>query len=465
MLKAKDGGKSDRMATTGFWPIKGSLKDALNYAQNPDKTTDRKYLDDELYHVLRYADNDAKTDQKMYVSAINCPKQIAYAAMMDTKRHFGKLGGNVAYHAFQSFRQGEVSPEEAHRIGKETARRMWGAEYEIVVTTHLNTDNIHNHIVLNSVSFRTGRKFENHVSDHYRLREISDAVCREHGKSVLENAKFYSGEKGGYWIRNKGGMTHRDVLRRDVDTAIANTTTYHSFTQYLRNLGYEFNRNAYGNNPSLIAKGWKRPVRLKSLGPQYTPEAIHDRLLANHSNPALYRIHYPARIRTPMGRWEQEYRQLLRMNSLQLLFSIFVGLLKLCTGSNLAENDNLPLSPFLREEVRKLDQYIEDHQFLCECHIDTTEELSAFREGAAKQITNLETQRELIRNKIRRAPAAEKAQLKEQAKAVTSQISPLRKQLKIADHILARSDHMQQLLNQERQLETNEPMKERNFER
>ena len=133
------------MASTGFWPIKSRLKDVID-------------------------------------SAINCPKQRAYQCMMDTKRRFGKLGGNVAYHGYQSFVTGEVTPEEAHQIGMETARRMWGDEYEIVVTTHLNTDNIHNHIVVNSVSFKTGRKFENHIRDHIRLREISDEVCREHGK-------------------------------------------------------------------------------------------------------------------------------------------------------------------------------------------------------------------------------------------------------------------------------------------
>ena len=97
--------------------------------------------------------------------------------MMTTKRRFGKLGGNVAYHGFQSFATGEVTPEEAHSIGMETARRIWGGEYEIVVTTHLNTDNLHNHIIVNSVSFKTGRKFENHISDHHRLREISDEIC------------------------------------------------------------------------------------------------------------------------------------------------------------------------------------------------------------------------------------------------------------------------------------------------
>ncbi len=105
------------MATTGF-SVKNRLKEVIDYARNPDKTTDKKFLDEDLYAALRYV-------------------------------------GNVAYHGYQSFVSGEVTSEEAHQIGLETARRMWGKDYEIVVTTHLNTDNLHNHIVVNSVSFRT----------------------------------------------------------------------------------------------------------------------------------------------------------------------------------------------------------------------------------------------------------------------------------------------------------------------
>lgn len=437
----------------------------IDYAENPDKTTDPKYLDDDLRRVLAYTENDRKTDRRMFVSTINCSKQDPYGDMMATKRRFGKLGGNVAYHGFQSFKTGEVTPEEAHAIGLETARRMWGDEYQIVVTTHLNTENVHNHIVLNSVSFKTGRKFENHVSDHFKLREISDVICAERGKSVLKEATFYGGEKGTCWAHQKGQLTHRDILRRDVDEAIAHTTTYNSFTRYLRGLGYEFRRDAYGNNPSVIAAGWSRAVRLKSLGPQYTTDAIHERLLANHSKPELYCIIYPQRKRTPLLAIEYAYREARRMDGLQLLFTIFLELLKVCTGNNLAENKVLPLSPLLREEVRKLDQYIEDYKLLCDCHIDTAEELSAFREDIDGRINQLEKQREQIRNRIRRAPETEKNHLKEQAKALTSQITPLRKQLKIADRIMARSVRMRQLLDQERQLETNEMTKERNFER
>ena len=453
------------MATTGFWPIKGRLKDAIDYAENPDKTTDRKFLDDDLFNALRYAGNDAKTDREMYVSAINCPKQRSYEAMMDTKRRYGKLGGNVVYHGYQSFKTGEVTPEEAHHIGMETAAKMWGDDYEIVVTTHLNTDNIHNHMVVNSVSFRTGRKFENHISDHYRLREISDAVCREHGKSVLKNATFYGGEKGAYWVHKDGGMTHRDILRRDVDEAISKTTTYHSFAQYLRNLGYEFRRDANGNNPSLIAKGWQRPVRLKSLGEQYTPEAIRDRLLANHSKPEFYVIVYPERRRTPLLAIEYAYRKAERMNGLQLTFAIFTELLKICTGNNLTKNYNLPLSPLLREEVRKLDNYIEDYKLLCDCHIDTAEELSAFREDIDTQIHQLERKRENIRNKIRRAPETEKPELKLQAKEVTKKIEPLRKQQRIAKRIAERTPKMEDLLATERQQEFELMKGDKDYER
>ena len=91
------------MATTGFWPVKNRLKEVIDYARNPDKTTDKKFLDEDLYAALRYVENDKKTDQTMYVSGINCPKQRAYQYMMATKRRYGKLGGNVAYHGYQSF--------------------------------------------------------------------------------------------------------------------------------------------------------------------------------------------------------------------------------------------------------------------------------------------------------------------------------------------------------------------------
>lgn len=440
------------MATTGFWPVKGQLKEVIDYARNPDKTTEQKYLDDDLYQALRYAENDSKTDRKMYVSAINCPKQRAYESMMATKRRFGKLGGNVAYHGYQSFAEGEVTPEEAHRIGLATAKRMWGKDYEVVVTTHLNTENLHNHFVVNSVSFRTGRKFENHISDHYRLREISDEICRNLGKSVLENVSFYGGEKGAYWARKNGKLTHREILRRDVEHCLSVSRTVQDVLTRLESMGYKVLNGLDGAHISVIAPGWQRPVRLSSIG--YTKEKLNEALSSNYRDYTFIarRNQNPIRRATPLLYLEIEFRKAQRMDGIQLTFAIFIELLRLCTG-RVNEQNNRPLSPMLREEVRKLDQYIEDYKLLCAENIGTAEELSLFSDGLLERITELEAQRNFIRNRIRRASPDEIPGLKEQAKEITKQITPLRKQLKSAQRIKERSQTVPILLEQERQME------------
>lgn len=440
------------MATTGFWPVKGQLKDVIDYARNPDKTTTQKYLDDDLYQALRYAENDSKTDRKMFVSAINCPKQRAYESMMATKRRFGKLGGNVAYHGYQSFAEGEVTPEEAHRIGMETAKRMWGEDYEVVVTTHLNTENLHNHFVVNSVSFRTGRKFENHISDHYRLREISDEICRNLGKSVLENASFYGGEKGAYWAKKSGRLTHREILRQDVEHCLSMSRTVQDVLTRLESMGYKVLNGLDGAHISVIASGWQRPVRLSSIG--YTKEKLNEALSNNYRDYTFVarRNQNPIRRATPLLYLEIEFRKTQRMDGIQLTFAIFIELLRLCTG-RVNEQKNRPLSPMLREEVRKLDQYIEDYKLLCAENIGTAEELSLFSDGLLERITELESQRNFIRNRIRRASPNEIPGLKEQAKEITKQITPLRKQLKSVERIEERSQAIPVLLEQERQME------------
>lgn len=169
------------MAVTGFWPIYKNLKATLDYADNPDKTTAREYLDDDLYAALSYAENDNKADRKMYVGGINCSKQNAYAEMIAVQRRFGIRGKVVGYHGIQSFREGEVTPEQAFEIGKATARKMWGDKYQVLVTVHLNTDNLHCHFVVNPVSFKDGTKFQTKSATTrnfavYRMRYAENTV-------------------------------------------------------------------------------------------------------------------------------------------------------------------------------------------------------------------------------------------------------------------------------------------------
>ena len=227
-----------------------NLKATLDYADNPDKTTAPEYLDEDLYAALRYAENDDKTDCKMFVGGINCSAQNAYAEMIAVQRRFGLRGKVVGYHGIQSFREGEVTPEQAFEIGKATARRMWGDKYQVLVTVHLNTDNIHCHFVVNPVSFKDGSKFQNKIGDHKELRKVSDQICREHGLSVLENSKFYSkSKKKEYWVHKAGKRTHRDMLRQDVDEALAKCGSYNvASSAPFRRIAYRDAMETYGSD-------------------------------------------------------------------------------------------------------------------------------------------------------------------------------------------------------------------------
>lgn len=446
-----------------------SLKEIIDYAENPDKTTDKRFLDEDLWAALRYVENDRKTDQTMYVSGINCPKQRAYQCMMATKRRYGKPGGNVAYHGYQSFQTGEVTPEEAHKIGLETARRMWGEDYEIIVTTHLNTDNIHNHIVINSVSFRTGRKFENHIRDHIELRQISDAVCLEYGKSVIPFTHFYSNKKA-YWVQKSGRLTHRDMLRRDIDEALSKCTNYRAVEYYLKTLGYRMERDFRYDHPSVIAEGWQRAVRIDRLGEEYSKERIRERLLENQRKPELYGIVYPERKRKPLLVLEYEMRKYRRMDTVTLLFEIFIELLKICTGNSIEQRNNRPLSPLMRAEVRKLDSYMEEYRLLCDHHIESPKELLSFQENLSARISELEEERYALRLKIRRVKTPEEdTVLKEQCKEITKKITPLRKERKVALRIEEHIPRIKEFLEQERNTELKQnnliQKKERGYER
>ena len=456
------------MATTGFWPVKGSLKKVLDYADNPDKTTDKKYLDDDLAQVLRYAQNAEKTDQKMYVSGINCSADHAYEDMMATKRRFGKLGGNVAYHGYQSFKTGEVTPEQAHQIGIETARRMWGDEYEILVTTHLNTDNVHNHIVVNSVSFRTGRKFENHIKDHYRLREISDAICREHCLSVLYGSDFYGGKKGAYWVHRAGNLTHRDILRQGLEECLQYALTWDNFLTLLHGLGYSYDHTRH----SIKAEGWKRAVRLERLG--YSKENIMSRLDRNlHTDGALQRWNshaarrsrrYPLLALAEQLSFSVTHTHDLGKMAVDLTFLILICLLT--RGQDKGSKQARPLSPALRAELSKLEQHQEAYRLLTERNIHSVEELSAFIAATERTIHALEQQRQSLRNHLRRKkPPEETAVYKGKIAEITQALTIQRKYLRTAVRIREKTKHIYELLETERQMELDARNRERSRER
>jgi len=161
------------MAVTKVFAIKRRMDDRVKYAVNREKTA----LDSKIV----YATNPEKTEQVFFTDVLNCDSvDTAFQEMQSTKRRFGKTGGVLGYHFIQYFAPGEVTPEQAHEIGMEFARRMFGERYEVVIGTHLDKAHLHNHIIINSVSFVDGQKYHSSPESYDNgVRGTSDELCRE----------------------------------------------------------------------------------------------------------------------------------------------------------------------------------------------------------------------------------------------------------------------------------------------
>ena len=162
------------------------MDDSIKYATNAEKTSVEV-----LEGKIEYARNGEKTEKHIYETALNCfSASTAYSEMQRTKEKWHKTGGVLGYHFIQSFKPKEATPKQVHQIGVEFARRCFGERFEVVIGTHLDRNHLHNHIVVNSVSFADGKKYHSNAKSYFgEIRKISDEICREYGLSVIEPQK------------------------------------------------------------------------------------------------------------------------------------------------------------------------------------------------------------------------------------------------------------------------------------
>lgn len=438
------------MATTSLWKVSGSLKKVLDYAGNPDKTS--------LKNVIEYASDGAKTDDELFVTGINCEVERAYEMMTETKRQFGKKDKVVAYHGYQSFKDGEVTPEECHAIGVETAKRLWGDRYEVIVTTHLNTKtHLHNHFVFNSVSFVDGEKFRYQTADILALRKVSDEVCKEFGKSVLEKAPFH-GSSSVYWVHRNGGLTQTDIVKDDIDIAIAHSYSPQSFMQNMIDMGYRFNRGIFNEYPSIFVPGRSKPIRLKSFGEDYTRQRLLERINANrYTRPLKIKFYFP--IYRIYGKRKPTWA-----DNLYTLFDTLLTILELMLTK--PEEKQVPISPELRFEIQKLDKYIKQQEFLTVYKLETVEELSSFADTLQNRMDKLLEKRKQLDNKIRRAATPEiEAEYKAERRKLSDQLAVIREDIATAKDIEKESSRLVRILENEYALEVKQKIKNREMER
>jgi len=416
------------MATTSFWPIHGHLKDLIEYAENPEKTVcpdasievDRGFFD-----VVEYVQDDAKTDHRQFVTGINCTPETAVEQMNMTKLRYGKNGGTVAFHAYQSFKGQEASPELAHRIGVETARRMWGDRFEVIVATHLNTQSVHNHFVVNSVSFVDGKRLNDNKALKRQLRAVSDELCEANGLSVIENHSPTRTPRKVWFDEREGLDTRYNIMRQDIDDAISRSATIQFFFGELRKMGYVVNYDSNRKYSTIQMPGVGHPTRFKTLGENYSEAAIKQRIMSTWNLQRPYR--QPERIK-PFN---------FGIRSLRGLFLHYCYLLKV-----IQKNDRHPYySASLREDLKRLDSYSAQVRLLCKNEIDTTEQLERFIENTSNAISELVRERSRVYSKIaHRKDESLLPDLLKRRDHLTESIVALRKDLKTAKTALERSE-------------------------
>ncbi len=266
------------MATTSIWGVSHRLSKVLHYIENPEKTHIESEFT-EIQKVLHYAADPFKTEQLHLVSGVSCTVETALLEMNAVKEQFGKNSGRIAYHGYQSFKPGEVTPNEAHEMGIELASRLWGDRLQVVVATHIDQEHIHNHFVLNSVSFIDGIKYRRTKKDYAAMQRMSDEICREYGKSVIDEPK-----KGKHYAEHfaekEGRPTQRLLIATDLDAIIAKSFNLDNFYKNLTKNGYSIHRRGKNyKHVSISPPGSITRFRLDKLrGNDFTDEAITERI-------------------------------------------------------------------------------------------------------------------------------------------------------------------------------------------
>ena len=239
------------MAVTKTHPIKSTLKAAIDYICNPEKT-----------------------DGKLLVSSYGCAAETADIEFSWTRRHAIDKGTNLGRHLIQAFQPGEVTPEQAHEIGMELAREILGGRYEFVLTTHIDRDHVHNHLIFNAVDFVDYHAYKSYKRIYYDMREVSDRLCKENGLSVIPPSQ----NKGmGYkeYTEAKRGTSWKQKLKQTIDRLVITAKDYDDFLRLMQEAGYEIKTGKY---ISFRAEGQERFTRSKTIGENYTEERIKERI-------------------------------------------------------------------------------------------------------------------------------------------------------------------------------------------
>ena len=469
------------MAVTSIWRVNGWLGKVVIYVENPDKTTNPGFFRNEvqspecsqgLDDVIAYAVNSRKTEQhredadilERFVSGVNCHPATARAEMLAVKKRFGKEDGTIAYHGYQSFAPGEATPEIAHKIGMELAQRLWGNRYQVVVATHLDKANhLHNHFVLNTVSFVDGKKYFRSAKDYRELQATSDAICREYSLSVIENPQPGKGKHYGEWrAEQEQRPTWRGLVRSDIDDAIRQSMTERQFFDALHRKGYEIK---VGKDISVRPPGKERFVRLaRNFGEGYTLEGIRKRILEQTKavHPLPEPVSRPTHYRLS-GNWHSR-KKVTGFRALYFYYCYLLGVFP-----RKKQQNQKRLHFLLREDLIKLDAVTQEARLLAANRIDTAQQLSSYQSGLESRIESVTFQRKQLYRKLRtvamKSDEAASAKISTAITALSKELCQLRREVKLCSDIALRSGVLPERIQEARKTQGKERNQHDQFRR
>ena len=432
------------MATTKIKAIKKRLDHVIDYTTNPSKTSKEAYT--ELHNVIEYAKASYKTEEQLYVTAINCDKDSIHEDMMRTKRRYSKTNGVLGYHAFQSFAKGEVTPEIAHEIGVKLANELWGDRFEVIVTTHLNTEHIHNHFCLNSVSFKDGKKYHDCHETYALMRETSDRLCEEYKLSVIEEKKCPKSkiDYRNFYKSEVKKSNHHTIAKEDIDYAIGQAYSYKDFLSILNKMNYTV-ENRYGKL-SVRKKPYKKNIRIeRAFGDDYKIENIEKRI---YETQAIREPFPEARAKPKRYRMvkKQNLKTRKKAKGIKALYLHYCFLLKVYPKNKKMKKQ---YSKELREEIKKMDKISKEARILCRKNIQSAQELLAYKKSLILDRKENKAKVESLWKKNRKvANESDKQKNYEEIKVLQNEIKKLNEEIDLIEDIETRTPKIKETIDE-----------------
>ncbi len=390
----------------------------------------------ELHNMKEYSKLEPSTEETCFVSGINCTTFNTYKEMQSTKKQYDKTDGILGFHAFQSFKEGEVTPEVAHEIGIKLAEEMWGDRFEVIVTTHINTNHIHNHFVINSVSFKDGKKYSDNRKTYAELRYISDSLCEEYGLNVLKNVKCekskinYDNYYKGYVKTNN----YHTKAKEDLDNAIAMANSYKDFIYIMNYYGYEV-INRY-NKLSIKKINYKKNIRIeRAYGENYSIEKIKERIdntflprILKSKNYSLYKKNKT---------FEKSKKQ--KSNGLYGLYKYYCYILKVYPR----HYPKKIISPTLKLEIEKMHEISKETRILISNKIETYEQLLFYEDKLQTDSELFSNRRKYLWKKYKRVTdTEEKTKIRNEIDDISKFLDKFRTEIKLCENIKNRQNIM-----------------------